>query len=84
MLPIVELAEKPTHIETPLYLYEPADGRSPQLGSARGNPSHVESPQPGYARGHPSHIKSPAMRAERDAVIARIVAKTPMRRGRRE
>ena len=53
MLPIVELAKRPTHIETPLYLYEPAIGG-----------------------------KNTATRAEREAVIARIVAKEPMR-GRR-
>ena len=29
-------------------------GRSPQLGSARGNPSQENSPQPGSARGNPS------------------------------
>ena len=49
MLPIAELAEQPTHIETPLYLYEPANGAA-----------------------------SKATRIERDAIIARIVAKTPM------
>ena len=38
---------------------------SPQLGSARGHPSHEESPQRGplaserRARGHPSHVESP-------------------------
>ena len=53
MLPIVELAEHPVHIETPLYLYEPASGS-----------------------------KNPAMRAERDAIIARIVARKSMGRRR--
>ncbi|MYH16107.1 MAG: Rieske (2Fe-2S) protein [Gammaproteobacteria bacterium] len=31
---------------------------SPQLGSARGHPSHEGSPQLGSARGHPAHEKS--------------------------
>ena len=35
------------------------DGKSPQPGSARGDPSHEESPQPGSARGDPSHEESP-------------------------
>ena len=33
--------------------------RSPQPGSARGDPSHERSPQPGSARGDPSQEKSP-------------------------
>lgn len=51
MLPIVEMAEHPVHIEAPLYLHEPS-------GTGKG-----------------------ADRAEREAVIARIVAK-PSRIGR--
>lgn len=54
MLPIVELAENPTYIDTPLYLYEPAEGG-----------------------------KSQALRAEREHIIARIVAKNPPQKRRR-
>ena len=37
----------------------PSQEKSPQPGSARGNPSQEKSPQPGSARGNPSQVNRP-------------------------